>query len=378
MNTPNQPNILFLLHLPPPVHGAAMACNYIKGSRYINSRINATYINLAMNTRLTESGRAGFKKISKFYSLVKQLLNTLKMKDFDLCHISIAASGPGFYKDLVLIYILKKKGVKIIYHFHNKGVKAASKNSINRSAYRYAFKGTKSILLSSYLYPDISDYVDEKNIYYCPYGIPDNTTNERREESNFKNERICNFLFLSNMIKEKGVYTFLEAIKLLKNEYDNFQCHFVGGWSDVTPENFENFVETNGLSHQVFAHGPKYNNEKNAFFEKSDVFVFPTFYHYETFGIVNLEAMQHALPIISTPEGGIPDIVLEGETGFLIPQRSHEQLAEKMKIFINHPKKRKTMGQAGRKRYEQLFTLETFEHRLTYILIKASAAGHSA
>jgi glycosyltransferase involved in cell wall biosynthesis len=54
------------------------------------------------------------------------------------------------------------------------------------------------------------------------------------------------------------------------------------------------------------------------FFEKSHIFVFPTFYYYECFPLVLLEAMQHALPVISTDEGGIPDIAETGITGYIV------------------------------------------------------------
>lgn len=53
--------VLFIMHLPPPIHGAAMVGNFIKTSSLINQEIEALYINLATNTKLEQSGRAGFK-----------------------------------------------------------------------------------------------------------------------------------------------------------------------------------------------------------------------------------------------------------------------------------------------------------------------------
>lgn len=365
----NKVNVLFLLHLPPPVHGAAMACNYIKNSKYINENINGTYINLATNSKLSESGKAGLKKIRTFYSLVKQVRNALKKEKFDLCHMSIAASGPGFYKDLVLVSMLKKKEVKIIYHFHNKGVKAASKNDMNRRAYSYAFKGTQSILLSSYLYPDISDYVDKKDVYYCPYGTPLTIENPVSKRNN---NTVCKFLYLSNMMRQKGVFVLLDALKVLKDKQPEFECHFIGGWADITEEEFKEKINSLGLNKQVIVHGPKYGDEKFPFMEETNVFVFPTFYHYECLPFVLLESMEFGLPVISTPEGAIRDIIEDGHTGYIVPQKNVEKLAARMEVLINDPELRKKMGEAGRKRYERLFTLDKFEKRLTDILIEAS------
>ena len=60
--------------------------------------------------------------------------------------------------------------------------------------------------------------------------------------------------------------------------------------------------------------------------------------------------MQFSLPVVSTFEGGIPDIVENGKTGFLVKQEDVEALAEKLEILINNPRLREQMGQHGRKR----------------------------
>jgi glycosyltransferase involved in cell wall biosynthesis len=115
------------------------------------------------------------------------------------------------------------------------------------------------------------------------------------------------------------------------------------------------------------------NEEKEAIFAKSDIFVFPTYYDNETFGLVNLEAMQAKLPIISTPEGGIPDMVEEGENGFIVSQKDAEALADKLEELIKDPQKRKEMGQKGYEKYQRAFTLQVFEERFTDILKKIIA-----
>ena len=114
--------------------------------------------------------------------------------------------------------------------------------------------------------------------------------------------------------------------------------------------------------------GKKYGTEKELAFSDSDVFVFPTFYSSETFGLVNLEAMQHSLPIISTKEGGIPDIILEGVNGFLVPKKNSKALADKLEVLIGNPELRNKMGLAGKMMYEEKFTLEIFEKRIIEIL----------
>lgn len=369
---PVKASILFIIHLPPPLHGASVMGNFIKTSTLINDNVNGTFVNLATNTKLEQSGKAGFRKLLNFLQVLISIIAALTKKKFDLCYITLTSSGPGFYKDILIVLLIKIARIRIIYHFHNKGVTDASLTWSNNILYRFIFHNTKSILLSPYLYADISKYVNESNVFYCPNGIPVIQTCPDSIEKNYDPKKPCAFLYLSNMLQEKGAYILLDSLKELKKRHLNFRCDFVGGWSDITEAEFNQQITDAGLADHVFAHGAKYGQDKIAFLKQADVFIFPTFYHYEAFPLVNLEAMQYALPIISTPEGGIPDIVIDGETGFLIPQKDTKALANKLEILYNDSELRRQMGAKGKERFEQHFTLSKFESRMITIFNEAS------
>jgi glycosyltransferase involved in cell wall biosynthesis len=78
--------------------------------------------------------------------------------------------------------------------------------------------------------------------------------------------------------------------------------------------------------------------------------------------------MQHRLPCIGTCEGGIADIVENEITGLLVEHRNTGDLAEKMSLLINNPALCERMGEAGRMKYERLYTLSSFEERMINIL----------
>ncbi|NEM97267.1 glycosyltransferase [Pontibacter burrus] len=362
--------ILFILHTPPPVNGAAMVGQFIKESEVINSTFDSDYINLTTSFSLDKIGKSGISKYLTVLQIQFKIIKALISRKYDLCYMSFTAKGAGFYKDLFVVAILKLFQQNIIYHFHNKGIAKSSKSRLNNILYRIAFRNTKSILLSPHLYHDVAGYVSEKDVYFCANGIP-----ETESEKNLikVTKHPCRLLFLSNMMEEKGVLVLLEACKLLKEKGLDFECHFVGAWSDVSEEMFTTTVQKYNIQENIFAHGKKYNEEKIAFLNQSDIFVFPTFYHNECFPLVLLEAMENGLPIISTPEGGIADIVVDGGTGFLVPQQSTEILVEKLSILIQEPDLRAKMGAAGRKRYKELFTLEKFEQKMAEILEDAIA-----
>ena len=115
----------------------------------------------------------------------------------------------------------------------------------------------------------------------------------------------------------------------------------------------------------AYFHGKKYNEEKKHS-KNADIFIFPTLN--EAFGLVLLEAMEHALPCIATDEGGISDIVDEGETGFIVSKRNANILADKIEYLLIHPEERMRMGKLGYKKFKNQFTVGKFEERLVEIL----------
>ena len=358
--------ILFIIHYPPPVHGSSVIGLQIKENNLINDKFDCRYVNLGTSTSIDEIGKRGFAKLFRLIIIWCNVLSALIKFKPDLCCFAITAKGSGFYKDSLIASLIKIYGVKLVYHFHNKGVSGRQDKLIDKLIYKFVFKNSYAILLSRLLYPDVQKFFPLERVCYCPNGIPDLIGNKSKP---LKSEgKIIQILFLSNLIESKGVFVLLDACSLLHQKQISFRCVFVGNIGDISKEQFALRVNKLHLNTHVTYIGLKTGTEKSVVFENSDIFAFPTYYHNETFGIVNIEAMQYSLPIVSTFEGGIPDVVTNGKTGFLIPQRDPQALAEKLELLILNPELRTQMGVAGRRKYESAYTLEHFEKRFIDIL----------
>lgn len=361
-----KPKILFILHYPPPVHGAAIVGQYIRESEIINSAFEGRYINLGTSRSVEEIGKNPAGKIFRYMMLLGRVFKMLVTFKPDVCYLTPSALRLGFYKDAPLITLAKFFNVKVVLQFHNKGISKWKNSVIDKIVCGFIFKNANVILLSKYLYYDIQKYVPESKVYYCANGIKE--IDYGLQITNKKNRKKVEILFLSNLIESKGVYVLLEACKILKDKKIAFQCTLVGGIGDISEPQLISQIKQRDLVDCIQYAGKKYTIEKSEAYLHSDIFVFPTFYSNECFPLVLLEAMQCSLPVITTFEGGIPDIVEDEKTGYLIPQKDILSLADRLEILINNPLLRLNMGIAGRLKYEQEFTLAIFENRFIDIL----------
>ncbi len=364
-----KPRILFILHLPPPVHGAAMVGKCIQDSELINQKFDCRYINLTTAANLEDIGKIGLKKIVHFISLLSIIGKAIKEFKPDLVYVTPNAKGGAFYKDFIVVQMLKSMGCKVLAHYHNKGVKGFSESKLNDWLYKKFFNGINVLLLGEVLYEDVSKYVSLSSVGFCGNGLPEMTEEEnKRIKDNHKRKfddnttNRINILYLSNMMEEKGVWALIDACKILKDKGIRLKCIFVGGWKDITEEAFNQRIVNLGLQNEINAVGAVYGAEKEPYWLNADVFVFPTYYHNECFPLVLLEAMQHALPCISTKEGAIQNIIDDGETGFVVDAKNSGCLAAKIEELVNDKQKRLDMGANGFRKYNDQFTLKVFEN----------------
>lgn len=363
----SNPQILFVLHLPPPVHGAAMVGKYIRDSELINSEYDCRYINLTTAYSLEDIGRMSIKKLIAFAHLLKLIWYEVRVVKPDMVYVTPNAKGGPFYKDFIVVELLKLMGCKVVVHYHNKGVASRQDKWLDDKLYRIFYRKLKVILLSESLYSDVCKYVKRKDVFFCPNGISNNnSSNNIKTVGANKQTRL---LFLSNLIESKGVFVLLDALQILNKKNVSFHCDIVGGETkEIDTKRFQDEVVKRGLSKVVFYHGKKYGDEKQMFLQNADVFVFPTFYDNECFPLVLLEAMRQGLPCVTTDEGGIADIVKDGVNGLICEKRNAQSLADRLLYLIQNESIREEMGRKGYERYIQLFTLDKFEKRLSMIL----------
>lgn len=364
--------VLFVLHLPPPIHGAAMMGKYIHDSKLINGSFDCHYINLTTARNLEDIGHLRLGKVKEFVGLLQRIRKAIKELKPDLVYVTPNAKGGAFYKDFVVVEMIKSMGCRVVVHYHNKGVATRQDRWLDDKLYRKFFKGIKVILLAEALFPDVQKYVRREDVYICPNGIPDTT--DGKEPTVERHNRIPHLLFLSNLLVSKGVLVLLDALKILKDRGYSFVCDFVGGETDeIDATRFQKEVEKRELNRIVVYDGKRYGDDKEKFFNKADVFVFPS--TNEAFGLVNLEAMEHKLPVVSTNEGGIHDVIKDGQNGLIAEKDDSESLANSIARLLDDKQLREKMGEDGFRKFKEHFTIKAFEGKFTDCLSEILRGG---
>jgi phosphatidylinositol alpha-1,6-mannosyltransferase len=162
----------------------------------------------------------------------------------------------------------------------------------------------------------------------------------------------------------KGADTLLAALPGLLNSAPDTSIVLVGDGDDRA--RLEHLALNLGVSeHAHFLHGLT-REQLFSCYANCDVFALPS--RGEGFGLVFLEAMAYAKPVVGAMAGGIPDIVEEGSTGLLVPPGDVTRLTHALEFLLNDPSQAKEMGARGRDRVERHFSFAQFQSNLTAIL----------
>jgi len=176
-------------------------------------------------------------------------------------------------------------------------------------------------------------------------------------------------LFVGRITRQKGISQLIQATEQIDRNAQIVLCAGAPDTHEIAEE-CKNLIykareKRDGI---IWIQEMLPHTELRVLYSHSAVFATPSLY--EPFGIINLEAMACGTPVVGSSVGGIPEIVIEGETGFLIPlehksatdfspknpEKFQNDFAEKLNLFLTNPEFSKKMGENSRKRAESVFS----------------------
>jgi D-inositol-3-phosphate glycosyltransferase len=190
--------------------------------------------------------------------------------------------------------------------------------------------------------------------------------------------------YVGRMLPRKDVRNVVRAVAALRQHPGCLPAPvrllLVGGETPepdpcATPEigELQRLAAELGIADLVHATGKRQPDVLRDYYSAGDVIV--TTPWYEPFGLTPLEAMACGRPVIGSAVGGITFTIVDGETGYLIPPRDPEALADRLHQLLSRPELRARMGRAARARVEREFTWPTVAERTAALYRKLSAVG---
>lgn len=363
-----KPRILFIVQLPPPVHGVTLMNQYTIDHPWWKRNYEVKTLPLHFGQKLDDIGKITAGKMLHMVGFLFRLCYTLIRFKPSLVYFTITPTGKIFYRDALFTWFIKLFRPRIIFHLHKKGVEEiVVRSRFKRWLYKKTFKGVTAICLSKKLTQDIRT-IYQQQPYILPNGIKVVSHGPPKRSNNTPQ-----IIYLSNLIKSKGIKVLLQSLVELRREGCDFNARIVGESIDFSREEANAFCRREGIADVVQVVGPKFEEEKFEELRHADIFVLPSYN--ECVPLTILEAMQFGLPVVTTNVGGIPDIITHGENGLLTTPGNVRELTTRLKQLLNEKELRMRLANNAREQFMTNYTLEIFYEGLADIFEEVLNGG---
>jgi len=362
MSQPRKKRVLMLGYLPPPHFGPSVTYQALMRSEFAR-HFEVTFLDITVAARLADLERFHVGKLLRFLGLWLRELGWLLRRRFDFCCAPVSVNRNAFLKDAAFLALARCFGVPTVLYAHGNNLPDFYDRSspwLQRVMAATFRKAAGAIVLGERLRFNFERWLPPERIQVVPTGIEPSEPAPACEPHTG-----TVVLYLGNLIREKGVFVLLEAARRIAAQRNDLRFVFAGAWFRADDEKAAHaFVAEHGLSNAVRFVGPVAGPAKARALAEADILAFPTFYHYETMGLVLLEAMQAGLPVVATRRGSIPEIIADGVNGLLVEEQEAGDLAAKILQLADAPALRARMGAANRQRFASYYTHEHYGRRM--------------
>lgn len=252
--------------------------------------------------------------------------------------------------------VIRLHGDRYTFHKYTPGLRRTLDVRLSRVLQRFALRRAKLLVSPSHAHAREvtqelhSDDASIRIIPNCfdPAGIPPSVNGSRDENT---------VLYVGRLEQVKGIPLLLEAARLVVQKFPGARFIFAGSSHPTLPkEDVDAMIRSYSLQNHVEQLGHVSRQGLIRLYRKAALCVVPS--HYESFGLVALEAMACGIAVVATRVGGLPEVIKNGSTGLLVPPGDPNDLAGAISELLADPRKRARMGEAGSARARGKYSIE--------------------
>ena len=389
MSNPEKKKLLLIGPLPPPYAGPEIGTKTLLESTLLNQTYRIRHINTTVRASNKDKGKLDIMMLWAYIRYLSRLLHALLIfKPHYILYCPTSATLKGWVRDGTTSFLCGLFKTRLIMQFRG-GHFRYFFDSI-KPFYQKLIRGLlhKSALVlaqADVLKRQFIGIIPEKHIGKFYNSItPDFYASFESVERSRQNRQQVNILFVGHLSYAKGYCDLLKTLPDLSHKYA-VHYQFMGAKikvernvlfnqatgeqiiSEDPDECYIHYVKKKGLSQQVSFLGDRiYGTEKLKIFKEADIFVLPSYS--EGFSMAILEAMAAGLPIIATKVGAAPEVIEEGEQGYIVIPGDIATLQDRLEQLVKDASKRIAMGQKNREKCQRQFFVEVASHRLVQLL----------
>ena len=263
-----------------------------------SSRFDVTFVDITVATTVDDLERFRIAKLFKVFGVMLRAGALMATRRFDFCCCPVSVNRNAFLKDALLLQLARFFRVPTVLYAHGNNLPdfyERSSSLVKKFIERTFRNAGAAIVLGERLRVNFERWLPPEKIFVFPTGVePLDKVHHQVDRSS-----VDTVLYLGNLIREKGVFVLLEAARIVAAKGRDIHFVFAGAWFRTEDEHAaKEFVTQNHLEKVVTCAGPVSGAAKWRLIFGSDILALPTFFYYETMGLVLLEAMQAGLPIV--------------------------------------------------------------------------------
>lgn len=334
------------------VHGgiSGVVNNYYEAG--LDKRIDLRYIGTMVEGN----------KFRKLMQAVKAfLLFCIKLPGYGIVHVNMA-SDSSYYRKSFFIKTAKRAGKKIVIHQHGGDFETfyykENSDRGRREIDKVLSMGDAFLVLA----PVWKEFFGAMTAKDRITVLPDSIRIPEQGQKEYGQHKI---LFLGRLCREKGIGELLEILPDLRKKYPEIRLYLGGIWEDeglkAEAEKHPGFITWLGWVS---------GEEKKKYLQMCDIFVLPSYFEGQSVSL--LEAMAYSCAIAAAETGGIPQMIIDNDTGVLVAPKDADSLRKGLEILLDDAELCRRLGERARKKASEEFSIENNMEQLLNIYRKVS------
>jgi len=363
--------VLVVGQTPPPHGGQAIMIQTLLEGRLPG--VEMFHVRMAFSHSMDEMGKVSAYKILHTFSVLGAIVYGRFRHGTDTLYYP--PSGPSrvaALRDFALLLPTRWLFRRTVFHFHAGGTGELFEqlSLAEKLLFKLAYGEPACSIRTSPLSPADGEAVRSRLDVVVPYGIEDLLARSAHVRQAPREQRRPMILFAGLLCRSKGVDVLLEAARVLAADGLDFEVQAMGAWQSAEYRACVlERVEQLGLADRISFPGVLTGPAKSQAFADASVFCFPSFFEAETFGVVVLEAMCFGLPVVTTSWRGLPALVQDGVSGFVVPIKDALATADRLRLLLEDPARGRAMGEAGRNIFLAGYTREKYLEHMRQVFL---------